>query len=105
MLCSCAASPPSRALAGVLAQQLAEPELGGHAGAGGAADDVRPQPRQVPLGEVGEAPVQLGGDAQAEHAVAEELEPLVGVHAVRRPRGVREHLAHGRLVELLGERE
>ena len=93
------------ALAGILAQQLAEAELGGHARAGGAADDVGPQPRQVPLGELREAPVQLGGDAETQHAVAEELEPLVRVHPVRRPRGVREHLAQGRLVQLLGERE
>ena len=57
------------------------------------------------LGEVGEAAVKLGGHAQAEHAVAEELETLVRVYAVGSPRRVREHLAQGRLVQLLCERQ
>jgi hypothetical protein len=34
--------------------------------------------------------VQRVGDRELEHAVAEELEPLVRVAALARPRGVRE---------------
>ena len=80
---------------------LPRPSLRRHPGAGGAADDVGAQPRQVALGEVGEAPVQLGRDAQAEHAVAEELQALVRVDALGDPRRVREDLPQGRRVQLV----
>ena len=84
----------------LLAEQLAEAQHGGDPGARGAAHDVGTQPRQVPLREVGEAPVQLSGDAQAQHAVAEKLETLVRVAALGGPRRVGEDLPHGSAVQL-----
>jgi hypothetical protein len=46
--------------------------------------------RELPLGEVGMPRVERMGDRQLEHAVAEELEPLVRRGALARPGGVRE---------------
>jgi hypothetical protein len=51
---------------------------------------VRPDLRQLALGELRIALVQLTRDRQLENAVAEELEPLVRRRPVRRPRSVRE---------------
>ena len=84
----------------MLAEHLAEAQPGRHAGAGGAAHDVGTQPRQVPFGEIGETPVELGGDAEAQHAVAEELQTLVGIDSLGGPRRVGEDLAHRRAVQL-----
>jgi len=46
--------------------------------------------RELALGEVRVALVELAGDGELEDAVAEELEPLVRRRPVGRPRGVRE---------------
>ena len=69
---------------------LAEPEPACDRRAALPGDDVRADLRQPSLGKVREALVQLARDCQLEHAVAEELEALVGGRAVDRPRGVRE---------------
>jgi len=52
---------------------------------------MRPHLRELPLGEVGMAHVQGVRDRELEHAVAEELEPLVRGATFARPRGVGEH--------------
>ena len=59
-------------------------------GAALARDDVRADLRQPALGGIRVAVVELLGDRQLEHAVAEELQPLVRRRAVGRPRRVRE---------------
>ncbi|BCP27428.1 hypothetical protein MINTM025_37840 [Mycobacterium intracellulare] len=41
-------------------------------------DDAGPQLGQVPLAAIGMAVVELVGDGQAQHGVAEKLQPLVG---------------------------
>ena len=51
---------------------------------------MRPDLRELALAEVGVPLVELPCDRQLEDAVPEELEPLVGRRAVRRPRRVRE---------------
>jgi hypothetical protein len=51
---------------------------------------VRADLREPPLEERRVAVVQLAGDRELEHAVAEELQPLVRVGAVRSPGGVGE---------------
>src|SRR5215211_83412 len=66
----------------------AELELTGHDRAARARDDVGADLREPALTEVGEALVQLPRHGELEHAVAEELEPLVRVGPVRRPGGV-----------------
>ena len=53
---------------------------------------MRPDLRQLSLGEVGVAIVELARHGELEDAIAEELEPLVRGRAVRRPRRVREDL-------------
>jgi triphosphoribosyl-dephospho-CoA synthetase len=64
---------------------------------------VRADLRQPPFGEVGEPLVQRPGDGELEDAVAEELEPLVGIAAVGRPRRVRERVVETLRRELLDE--
>jgi hypothetical protein len=68
-----------------LRQALAETELARDRGAALAGDDVRPDLREPPLREVGEAVVERARDRELEDAVAEELEALVGGGAVGRP--------------------
>ena len=51
---------------------------------------MRPDLREMALVEVGVPLVELPRDRQLEDTVPEELEPLVGRRAVRRPRRVRE---------------
>jgi hypothetical protein len=51
---------------------------------------VRPDLRELPLGEVRVALVELARNGELENAVAQELQALVGRRAVRRPRRVRE---------------
>ena len=48
--------------------------------------------REPPLGRVREAVEDGSRDRQLEHAVAEELEPLVGGRPILGPGGVREDL-------------
>ena len=74
----------------VLDETLPEPEVARHLRAGRPRDDVRAHLRELPLGEVRMARVQRVRDRELEHAVAEELEPLVRVAALARPRGVGE---------------
>jgi hypothetical protein len=45
---------------------------------------------ELALGAVIEPRIEVRGDRHAEHAVAQELEPLVGARAVDDPGGVRE---------------
>jgi hypothetical protein len=56
--------------------------------------------REAPFGEVGVPIVELVRDRELEHAVAEELQTLVGGRPVDRPGGVREDVVEA----LLGER-
>ena len=49
--------------------------------------------------------VELACDCEAQDAVSEELEPLVGFRAIRRPRGVREGVAETRLRKRVNQRE
>jgi hypothetical protein len=65
---------------------------------------VGPDTSQIALWTVGEAPVQLRRDGQAEHAVAQELKPLVGLRTVRSPRGVRERRGVGARWKLVYQR-
>ena len=51
----------------------------------------------VPLLRVGKALVELLRDGEPEDAVPEELESLVGIRPVRRPRGMREGVAEALL--------
>jgi hypothetical protein len=51
---------------------------------------VRPDLRELSLGEVRVALVELARNGELENAVAQELQALVGRRAVRRPRRVRE---------------
>ena len=62
---------------GPLEQLLPEAELLRNDGTALAGDDVRPDLRQAPLRRVGEAVEDGPCDRELEHAVAEELEPLV----------------------------
>jgi hypothetical protein len=56
-------------------------------------DDVGAELGEPPFLGVREALVELLRDGQAEDAVPEKLEPLVGIRPVRRPRGMRERVA------------
>src|SRR5581483_11875891 len=69
-------------------EALSEAELRADDGAGRARDDVRPRLRQPSLRIVGIPRVERVRDGELEHAVAEELEPLVRLRTVVRPRGV-----------------
>jgi hypothetical protein len=51
---------------------------------------MRPDLRELTLAEVGVPLVELPRDSELQDAVPEELEPLVGGRAVRRPRRMRE---------------
>jgi len=51
---------------------------------------MRPDLRELTLVEVGVPLVELPRDRELQDAVPEELEPLVGRRAVRRPRRMRE---------------
>ena len=68
----------------------------GRPSVGGMKVDVRAHLREPPLGEVGVARVKLVRDRELEHAVAEKLEPLVGLRPVQRPRRVGERSPPGR---------
>jgi hypothetical protein len=68
---------------------------------------VGANPGQISLRPLGEPPVELVCDRESEYAVAEELEPLVGVCAVVDPRGMRERRvagARGETVDQLAQR-
>ena len=60
---------------------VAEPEAARDVGEGAHVDDGGAQLGQLALGQVGVGAVQRVGDDQAEHGVAEELQPLVGRQA------------------------
>jgi hypothetical protein len=53
---------------------------------------VRADLREPALGQIGKTVVQSPGDRELEHAVAEELEALVRLRAVGRPRRVCERV-------------
>jgi hypothetical protein len=82
----------ARDVTGALGQPIAEPEILGDERAAGARDHVRPDLREPALGGVAEAVEDRAGDREFEHAVAQELEPLVRVGAVVRPARVLEDL-------------
>ncbi len=71
--------PPDCVLALAEQQRVAELELGGHLGQRGRAHDRRPHLGQLALGQSRVGAEDVVGDDQAEHGVAEELEPLVGL--------------------------
>ena len=73
-----------------LAEPPAEVELARDDGTARTGDDVRADLREPPLGEPGVAVVELVRDRELEDAVAEELEALVRLDSVARPRRVRE---------------
>jgi len=75
---------------GYVARAGSEIELARDDGAAGAGDHVRPDLREPPLREVGVARVELVRDRELEHAVAQELQPLVRLRPVDCPGGVRE---------------
>ena len=83
---------------------LAEAELARDDRAALARDDVRADLRQLTLGEVRVALVELPRDRELEDAVAEELEPLVRRRAVGRPRRVREDVLQPLGRELVDQR-
>ena len=60
---------------------LAEPDLAGDVGEGAGVDHRGAQLGQPALGQVGVGAVERLGDDDAEHGVAEELQPLVGRQA------------------------
>jgi len=72
-------------------QALAEPQLARDDGTARARNDVRADLRHPALGGVGIALVQRPRDRQLEHAVAEELQPLVRRGAIGRPGAMREN--------------
>jgi hypothetical protein len=77
----------------VLEEPLAELEPPADHGATLPRDDVRPELGKPPFLGVRKALVQLLRNGEAEDAVPEKLEPLVGIRPVRRPRGMRERIA------------
>jgi hypothetical protein len=87
----------------LLDQPRPQVELPGDDGAAGARDDVRTNLRQPPLGQVGEPLVERTGDGELEDAVAEELEPFVGVAPVAGPRRVCEGVVETLLRELFDQ--
>ena len=88
------ARQPLELVGGELRSAVGEPapevELPRHLGAARAGDDVRAHLCETPFREIGMLGVEHVRDGELEHAVAEELEPLVRGAAVARPRGVRE---------------
>jgi hypothetical protein len=74
----------------LLDQPLTELEIARDDGAAGPGDDVGADLRQPALGEIGIPLVERPCDGELEDAVPEELEPLVGLRSIRRPRRVGE---------------
>jgi len=66
---------------------------------------VRADLCELPLLVVGESLIELARDRKPEDAVSEELEPLVGLRAVRGPGRMREGGAKTRLGERVDQRE
>ena len=77
-------------LAALRGELRAEVELARHDRTARPRDDVRADLREPPLREIGVARVELVCDRELEHAVPEELEPLVRLRPVDRPRRVGE---------------
>src|SRR5262249_32531400 len=90
-----------RDVGATLEQTLAEVELPRDDRAALTRDDVGTNLREPPLGEVRVPVVEGPRDRELEHAVAEELEPLVGRGRGRRPTGMRVDLLRARLREAL----
>ena len=78
--------------AGVVEELLAEPELLRNRRAALPRDDMRTDLREATLRGCAEPVEHRSRDRELENAVAQELEPLVGLGAVLRPGRVREHL-------------
>jgi hypothetical protein len=74
----------------LLDQEACEVELLRDRGAALPRDDMGADLGQPALRRVRKAVVEGARDRELEDGVAEELEPLVGGRAIRRPRGVRE---------------
>jgi hypothetical protein len=79
-------------LAGLFEQALPEVEPPADDCTALAGDDVSADLRELALLRLRKAVVELLRDRETQDAVAEELEPLVGIGAVRRPGGVRERI-------------
>ena len=70
-----------------------------------AADDDGLDARQVALGVIGEAAVEIIGDGGAEDGIAEELQPLVAAAQFGLARGVRQRVRQqGAVAEPVAER-
>jgi len=95
---------PRRILASPEQDGLGNAELDRERGERGRAHDGGPDAGEVPLGQLGEGAVEVGGDDDAEDGVAEELEPLVRrlPRVLRAPRPVRERLAEQTAVVEVG---
>src|SRR5512133_3601793 len=74
-------APARQLLAPAQAYGVAHAQLAGHLGQHVHVHRGRPQLGQLALGQVGEGAVDDVGDDQAEHGVAQELEPFVGGQA------------------------
>ena len=85
VLAPAARARPSGSPSARSASTLAEPELARDDGAARPRDDVRADLRHPPLAEVRVAVVERARDRELEHAVAEELEPLVRGRPVGSP--------------------
>jgi hypothetical protein len=79
-------------VAGELRELLSQAELFRDRRAALAGDDVRADLREASLGRLGEAVENRASDRELEDAVPEELQPLVRLRPVFRPRRVGEDL-------------
>ncbi len=85
-------------------QVLAERHRLGDLGAGLAAHEPRQAARQLALRALGKALDQHVGDDEAEHPVAEELEPLIGLRLLARASGDRARMGQSAVQEFgIGE--
>ena len=81
---------PALGSRGVLHDQVGQPHALRHLDATGPAHDERLQPGETALFPLGEALVERRGYGQPQHAVAQELQALVGAGALAHPRGMGE---------------
>src|SRR3954468_15037612 len=94
----------SKAPPGLPLERLAEPQRAGHELAGAAGDDIRALLRERALVRAGGTASELLGDCETEHAVAEELQSLVGLDALLDPRRMGERAPAQLIGEPLDER-
>jgi hypothetical protein len=85
-------------------ERLPEPQGAGHELAGATGDDIGALLRERALVRAGGAASELLGDCETEHAVAEELQSLVGLDALLDPRRMGERAPAQLIGEPLDER-